>query len=72
MFGDPWTTSGGKALQFHASCRLRLKAAGQIKAKTKGIENVVGIKTIAQVVKNRMGPPLRKVNFDIYFIFLMI
>jgi recombination protein RecA len=67
MFGDPWTTSGGKALQFHASCRLRLKAAGQIKAKSNGIENVVGIKTIAQVVKNRMGPPLRKVNFDIYF-----
>tara|TARA_Y100000034_G_scaffold105599_1_gene133045 strand:+ start:451 stop:1578 length:1128 start_codon:yes stop_codon:yes gene_type:complete len=67
MFGDPWTTSGGKALQFHASCRLRLKAAGQIKAKANGIENVIGIKTIAQVVKNRMGPPLRKVNFDIYF-----
>jgi recombination protein RecA len=67
MFGDPWTTSGGKALQFHASCRLRLKAAGQIKAKANGIENVIGIKTIAQVVKNRMGPPLRKVNFEIYF-----
>jgi len=67
MFGDPWTTSGGKALQFHASCRLRLKAAGQIKAKNNGIENVIGIKTIAQVVKNRMGPPLRKVNFEIYF-----
>ena len=63
MFGDPWTTSGGKALQFHASCRLRLKAMGQIKVGDK----VVGIKTQAIVVKNRMGPPLRKAEFEIYF-----
>ena len=67
MFGDPWTTSGGKALQFHASCRLRLKAAGQIKTKVKGQEQVVGIKTKAQVVKSRMGPPLRTAEFDISF-----
>ncbi len=66
-FGDPYTTSGGKALGFHASCRLRLKAAGQIKAKVDGKEQVIGIKLKAQVVKNRMGPPLRIAEFQIYF-----
>lgn len=63
-FGDPYTTSGGKALGFHASCRLRLKKMGQIKDKS---NMIVGIKTRAQVIKNRMGPPLRSVDFDIYF-----
>ena len=67
MFGDPWTTSGGKAVAFHSSCRLRLKPMGQIKAKVDGQDQVIGIKTVAQVVKNRMGPPLRKSQFEIYF-----
>jgi len=67
MFGDPWTTSGGKAIAFHSSCRLRLKSMGQIKAKVNGVDETIGIKTQAQVVKNRMGPPLRKAEFEIYF-----
>ena len=66
-FGDPWTTSGGKAIAFHSSCRLRLKSMGQIKLKVGGVDQVVGIKTRAQVIKNRMGPPLRAVDFEIYF-----
>ena len=67
MFGDPWTTAGGKAIPFHASVRLRLKNMGQIKAKIRGKEEVVGIKTRVTVVKNRMGPPLRSIDYEIYF-----
>ena len=67
MFGDPWTTAGGKAIPFHASVRLRLKNMGQIKAKVHGREEVVGIKTRVTVVKNRMGPPLRSIDYEIYF-----
>lgn len=63
MFGDPWTTSGGKALQFHSSVRLRLKNMGRIKQGDK----IVGMKVRCQVIKNRMGPPLRSADFEIYF-----
>ena len=64
MFGDPWTTSGGKALPFHASTRIRLKNMGQIKDTKK---NTIGIKIRAQVIKNRLGPPLRSAEFPLYF-----
>ncbi len=67
MFGDPWTTSGGKALAFHSSVRLRLKQMGQIKMKIDGVDQVIGIKCRAQVVKKRVGPPLRMINYDMYF-----
>ena len=66
-FGDPYTTSGGKAVGFHASVRLRLKSVGQIKAKLDGVDQVIGIKTRCQVIKNRMGPPLKSIDYDIYF-----
>jgi recombination protein RecA len=62
-FGDPYTTSGGKAVAFHSSVRVRLKSVGQIKLK----EKVVGAVTKAQVVKNRLGPPLRTVEYSMYF-----
>ena len=62
-YGDQYTTSGGKALGFHASVRLRLKSTGQIRIGDK----TVGIKTKATVIKNRMGPPMRSVEFDIFF-----
>jgi len=64
MFGDPWTTSGGKALPFHASTRVRFKNAGQIKDTKK---NTIGIKIKAQVIKNRLGPPMRTAEFPLYF-----
>ena len=64
MFGDPWTTSGGKALPFHSSTRIRLKNMGQIKDTAK---NVLGMKCRAQIIKNRLGPPLRHADFNLYF-----
>ena len=64
MFGDPWTTSGGKALPFHASTRIRLKNLGQIKDAKK---NTIGMKMRAQVIKNRLGPPMRHADFELYF-----
>jgi recombination protein RecA len=65
MFGDPWTTSGGKALPFHASTRVRFRNIGQIKDGSK--KNTIGIKIKGQVIKNRLGPPMRTAEFPLYF-----
>ena len=64
MFGDPWTTSGGKALPFHSSTRVRFKNMGQIKD---GNKTTIGIKIKGQVIKNRLGPPMRTAEFPLFF-----
>lgn len=66
-FGDPWTTSGGKAIPFHASVRIRLKNMGNIKAKVNGVEQIVGKKTAANVFKNRLGPPERGCEYEVFY-----
>lgn len=66
-FGDPYTTSGGKAIPFHASVRIRLKNIGKIKKKIDGIDVQVGIRVRAEIHKNRMGAPAKKVTYDLYF-----
>jgi recombination protein RecA len=62
-FGDKYVVSGGKALAYHCSVRVRLNNNGKLK---KG-ESIIGNECKAVVVKNRMGPPQRQANFDIYF-----
>lgn len=66
-FGDPYITSGGKALDFHSSVKIRLKSTGKLKQKIYGQDEVIGNKTEAIVTKNRVGPPYRKSKFELYF-----